>query len=60
MIYGESFLILKRFNKWFKIKIKDDGYIGFVKKKEFLPHTLSTHKVSVLSAKCTMLQIKKK
>ena len=60
MIYGESFLILKRFNKWFKIKIKDDGYIGFVKKKEFLPHTLSTHKVSVLSAKVYNAPNKKK
>ena len=25
MIYGDSFLILKRSKKWLKIKIKEDG-----------------------------------
>ena len=35
MIYGDSFLILKRSRKWLKIKIKEDGYIGFIKNKNF-------------------------
>ena len=32
MIYGDSFSILKRANKWLKVKIKEDGYKGYVKK----------------------------
>ena len=33
MIYGDSFSIILKKNKWFKIKIKEDGYIGYIKKK---------------------------
>ena len=36
IIYGESFKILQTSKKWLKIKIKEDGYIGFIKKKFFL------------------------
>ena len=32
MIYGDSFSIIIKKNNWFKIKIKEDGYVGFVKK----------------------------
>ena len=35
MIYGDTFSILKRSKKWLKIKIKEDGYNGFVKIKNF-------------------------
>ena len=28
IIYGESFSILKKKNKWLKIKIKEDNYKG--------------------------------
>ena len=35
MIYGESFSILKRSLKWLKIKILEDNYKGFVKRKKF-------------------------
>ena len=35
MIYGDSFSILKKLKKWLKIKIKDDGYKGYVKNKNF-------------------------
>ena len=31
MIYGDAFSAIKKSNKWWKIKIKEDGYIGFVK-----------------------------
>ena len=34
MIYGENFKIINKFSKWTKIKIKEDGYIGFIKKKK--------------------------
>ena len=40
LIYGESFSILKKSNQWFKIKIKEDGYKGFVQKKNFKRVTL--------------------
>ena len=51
MIYGDIFFPIKRSNKWWKIKIKDDGYVGFIKKRNFIKSLKSTHKVSKLSAK---------
>ena len=37
MIYGDVFSIKKRSNSWFKIKIKEDGYVGFIKKRNYTP-----------------------
>ncbi len=51
MIYGESFSIIGKSKKWLKIKIKEDGYIGFIKKRNFIGNLKSTHKVSTLLAK---------
>ena len=51
MIYGETFSAIKKTNKWWKIKIKEDGYVGFIKKKNFIKLVRPTHKVSKLSAK---------
>ena len=51
MIFGESFKIIGKSSKWFKIKIKEDNYIGYIKKKKFSPHKKPTHKVSVLLAR---------
>ena len=51
MIYGDNFSAIKKSNKWWKIKIKGDSYIGFVKKKNFIKSVKPTHKVSKLSAK---------
>ena len=51
MIYGDAFSAIKKSNKWWKIKIKEDGYIGFVKKKNFIKSIKPTHKVSKLVAK---------
>ena len=51
MIYGDTFSAIKKTNKWWKIKIKEDGYIGFIKKKNFIKFVRPTHKVSKLSAK---------
>jgi hypothetical protein len=50
MIYGESFSISKRINKWLKIKIKEDGYKGYVKTKSFSSYLKPTHKVCKLNA----------
>ena len=50
MIYGENFKIVNKFSKWIKIKIKEDGYIGFIKNKKFTSYFKPTHKVSVLVA----------
>jgi len=50
MIYGEAFKIIYRYPKWIKIKIKDDNYIGYVKKKKFASYLEPTHKVSAVSA----------
>ena len=31
MIYGDYFAIIKKYKKWLKVKINNDGYIGFIK-----------------------------
>ena len=36
MIFGESFSILKKTKSWLKVKIKEDGYKGFIQHKYFL------------------------
>ena len=51
MIYGDSFSILKRANKWLKVKIKEDGYKGYVIKKRFSDYLKPTHKINVLKSK---------
>jgi len=50
MIYGESFKIIDTYTKWIKIKVKEDGYMGYIEKKKFNLYLKPTHKVSVLSA----------
>ena len=34
MIYGENFRIISKSKKWMKIKIQEDKYIGYIKKKK--------------------------
>ena len=50
MIYGESFEIINKSSKWVQIRIKEDKYIGYIKKRKFISYLKPTHKVSVLSA----------
>ena len=50
MIYGDSFCVIKKNNKWIKIKIKEDNYLGFIRKRKFTEYLKPTHKISVLSA----------
>ncbi len=51
MIYGDSFLITKKSKNWLKIKIKEDGYKGYIKNKNFPNFLKPTHKVNVLKSK---------
>jgi len=50
MIYGEAFEVINKSTKWIKIKIKEDNYVGYVKKKKFISYLKPTHKVSSLFA----------
>ena len=59
MIYGDSFLISKRSKKWLKIKIKEDGYNGFIKNRKFPKYIKPTHKVNVLKSNVFKLPNKK-
>ena len=51
MIYGESFSITRKSRRWLKIKIKEDGYVGYIKNKKFSKFWKPTHKVSILKSK---------
>ena len=59
MIYGDSFSISKRGKKWLKIKIKDDGYKGFVQNRKFSKFLKPTHKVNILRSKVFRLPNKR-
>ena len=50
MIYGESFSILKKNNKWLKIKIKEDNYKGYIKRKNYPKYLKPSHKINKLKA----------
>ena len=60
MIYGDTFSISKRSKKWLKIKIKEDGYNGFVKNMKFSKFTKPTHKINVLKSKIFKIPNKRK
>ena len=51
MIYGESFSISQKKNKWLKIKIKEDNYKGYIKNKNYSEYLKPTHKINKLNAK---------
>ena len=60
MIFGESFSISKKNKNWLKVKIKEDGYKGFIQNKKFSNFLKSTHKIHVLKAKIYKFPNKKK
>ena len=60
MIYGDSFLVSKKTKNWTKIKIIDDGYKGYIKRRKFCNFLKSSHKVSVLKANIYKLPNKQK
>ena len=51
IIYGESFSILKKNNKWLKIKIKEDNYKGYIQRKNYSGYLKPSHKINKLNAK---------
>ena len=51
IIYGESFSLSKRKNKWLKIKIKEDNYKGYIQYKNYSEYLRPTHKINKLNAK---------
>ena len=51
MIYGDSFSVLKKTRKWIKIKIKEDGYKGYILNKNYSSYIRPSHKVHKLKAK---------
>jgi len=50
MIFGETFSIIKKNIHWLKIKIKEDGYTGYIRKRKFNSYSKPTHKIYTLSA----------
>ncbi len=50
MLYGEKFKIIKKNGDWWKIKLIEDKYIGFIKKKKFKKKITYYYKVSSLKA----------
>ena len=60
MIYGDSFHVLKKNNKWIKIKIKEDNYVGFIKKKNYKDYINPTHKINKIKAKVYKFPNKRK
>ena len=60
MIYGDSFLVSEKTKNWTKIKIIDDGYKGYIKRRRFCNFLKSSHKVSVLKANIYKLPNKQK
>ena len=60
MIYGDTFSISKKTNKWIKVKIKEDNYKGYLQNKKFSNFIKPTHKINVLKAKVYKLSNKNK
>ena len=51
MIFGDNFSITKKNRKWLKIKIKEDGYKGYIKNRKFPKFFEPTHKVHILKSR---------
>ena len=49
MIYGDTFSISKRSKNWLKIKIKEDGYNGFIKNRKFSKFSKMSCKILIFS-----------
>ena len=51
MLYGDSFSVSKKTQRWLKIKIKEDNYKGYIRRKNFSHYIKPTHKVNILRSK---------
>ena len=59
MLYGDSFSVDKKTQKWLKIRIKEDNYKGYIQSKKFSDYISPTHKVNSLKSKIYKLPSKK-
>ena len=59
MIYGESFSISQKNEKWFKVKIKEDNYKGFIQRKNYSEYLKPSHKINKLNTKIYKFSNKK-
>ena len=50
ILYGEKFKIISKYRKWCKIKLRNDGYKGYIIKKKFISKFKPTHKICSISA----------
>ena len=50
LLYGDNFKVIKKHDGWKKIRIKKDGYIGYIKNNKFSQPIKPNFKVSVLKA----------
>ena len=50
LLYGDNFKVIKKYGIWKKIRIKKDGYIGYINNQIFSSTTRPNFKVSVLKA----------
>ena len=50
MIFGDSFTVSKKNKKWLKIRIKEDGYKGYIQNKNYSNFVKPTHKIDVLKS----------
>ena len=50
MIFGDTFIVSKKIKKWLKVKIKEDGYKGYIQNRNFSSFLKPSHKVCVLKA----------
>ena len=51
LLYGDIFKVIKKHNGWRKIRIKEDGYVGYVKSGKFSEPIKPNFKVCVLKAR---------
>ena len=51
LLYGDKFKVLKKYGEWKRIKIKKDGYVGYIKSKSLSRLKQPNFKISVLKAK---------
>ncbi len=50
LLYGDNFKVIKKHSGWRKVRIKKDGYIGYIKNNKFSKPIKPNFKVSVLKA----------
>jgi len=50
MLYGEKFKVIKKYGKWWKVKLYQDNYKGYILKKKFLSKFSYDYKISSLKA----------